>query len=395
MLNINQVIKAVNAVITKSSDKHVSGLATSRQIKPQYNHSVNGTPKLCRLNLEECKEFYKTNEQNESYECECPFGFTVAKNTFKTPASDNRISIYSLLKYKDNGRAHSAVSRLPREIKKKRDDVMDDLSRLAFDHQSNAENHQFLVELIETLLVGRVGISIQGLSHQLFTPLQGALSDLQNLKNGTDRDESIARLDKNLNSLNRLAMEVQLLMATSEEFNHNMLRRVTVHTMIAEIIASLEAIAQQKYVELRQGFNQHGKTVQAIPGQLHMVLSNVIENAVKYSFNGFQNSLLPVTITYTGRGNEGLRIDVANEGCQITHEEIHDRLLFDLGYRGKFSNDKQRRGTGIGLYIADIITRRHGGTISVTSRIKGGSIATGTDRYLNTFSIVWPYYIDV
>jgi signal transduction histidine kinase len=394
MLDINQVIKTVNSIITKSSDNHISGLTTTTQIKPAYNHNFKGTPKVCKMNLEICKAFYKEISKEKSTEKICPFGFTVAKKTFDISTKYNKISIFSLINFKKNERSYSELNGLPKELKKQRDDVVDELSKLSLNHQLNKEHYEYLEDLIETLLVGRIGVSIQGLSHQFFTPLQGALSDLQNIKNGDDGEESIERLEKNFDSLNKLATEVQLLLASSEEFNHNMLRRVTVHTMISEIIISLTSTAQQKNINVGQGFNHYTKTVHAIPGQLQIVLSNIIHNAIKYSFNGFPNAPLNVTISYADINGELLKISIENEGCQITREEIRDRLLFDLGYRGIHSKDRQRKGTGTGLYIADGITKTHGGKIDVESRKIGGNSDAKTDRYLNTFSIYWPYYID-
>lgn len=393
MLDITQVIKTVNAIITKSSDKYISGLTTTSQIKPTYNNS-KGTPKVCKLNLKCCSDFYKSLAQEKNSERICPFGFKVSKKSFDISTKYNKISIFSIVKYDKIETKYSELNDLPKHLKKQKQVVLNELAILKIDESLCKDHHEYLENLIETLLVGRIGVSIQGLSHQFFTPLQGALSDLQNIKNGDDSEQSIGRLERNLDSLNKLATEVQLLLASSEEFNHNMLRRVSVHSMVAEIINSLEATASQKHIKLNQGFNHYTKSVHAIPGQLQIVLSNIIHNAIKYSFNGFPNALLEVRIEYKEQNGEFLVIIIENEGCKITREEIRDRLLFDLGYRGIHSRDRQRKGTGTGLYISDEITKVHGGKIEVDSRPVGGNANLGTDRYLNSFSIYWPYYID-
>lgn len=394
MLDINQVIKTANSIITKSADKHISGLTTGDQVKPTYNNNLKGTPKVCKMNLTLCKAFYKEIAAEKITEKICPFGFLVAKKTFDISTKYNKITIFSILSYTRQASTYATLNGLPKELKKQKDEVIDELNNLTLNFGLNKENYEYLEDLIETLLVGRIGVSIQGLSHQFFTPLQGAFSDLQNIKNGNDSKDSLERLEKNFDSLNKLATEVQLLLASSEEFNHNMLRRVTVHVMISDIINSLTATAQQKHIQISQGFNHFTKTVHAIPGQLQIVLSNVIHNAVKYSFNGFPSSLLNVAITYADVDVERLKISIENEGCQITQEEIRDRLLFNLGYRGIHSKDRQRKGTGTGLYIANEIAKTHNGKIEVESKKIGGNVDNGTERYLNTFSIYWPYYID-
>ena len=106
MLDINQVIKTVNSIISKSSDKHISGLTTTNQIKPSYNHNFKGTPKVCKMNLEICKSFYKEIAQEKNTERVCPFGFTVAKKTFDISTKYNKISIFSIINYKKNEKAY-------------------------------------------------------------------------------------------------------------------------------------------------------------------------------------------------------------------------------------------------------------------------------------------------
>jgi signal transduction histidine kinase len=258
------------------------------------------------------------------------------------------------------------------------------LKKIELNEASQRENREFVEQLVETLLVGRIGLAIQSISHQFFTPLQGAMSDVKNIENKIDIDTSAIRLSKNFDSLNKLATEVQLLLSTSDEFNKRMLRKVTVHPMVNEIFNSLKSTADEKNLVLHQGFNHYIKAVEAIPGQLNIVLTNVIHNAIKYSFNGIADNPLQVDVTYGSEGNF-LIIHVKNQGCQITSEEISDRLIFNLGYRGKYSQDRQRRGSGTGLFISDEIVKSHGGQIRVTSRF-----IAGTDRYENIFSIYWP-----
>ncbi len=48
-------------------------------------------------------------------------------------------------------------------------------------------------------------------------------------------------------------------------------------------------------------------------------------------------------------------------------DEIEQGLIFQLGYRGAFSGDKGRVGTGIGLYDALKTARAHNGDITIES----------------------------
>jgi signal transduction histidine kinase len=382
MIDPKGVIKAINAVISKGASMHYSALALKDQNRPQYNNGIN-QPIACKLGLSCCKDFYKSIETEKVIEKVCPLGFTVTKRVFDTATKYQRITIYNIVKYHPTTDAENYLTSLPRDLKEQKEPALRQLKGLELSEPSQRENKEFVEQLVETLLVGRIGLAIQSISHQFFTPLQGAMSDVKNIENKIDIDTSALRLSKNFDSLNKLATEVQLLLSTSDEFNKRMLRKVTVHPMVNEIFSSLKSTADEKNLVLHQGFNHYIKAVDAIPGQLN------IHNAIKYSFNGIADNPLQVDVTY-GSDDNFLVIYVKNQGCQITAEEISDRLIFNLGYRGKYSQDRQRRGSGTGLYISDEIVKSHGGQIRVTSRFIGGNKQSGTDRYENVFSIYWP-----
>jgi signal transduction histidine kinase len=169
---------------------------------------------------------------------------------------------------------------------------------------------------------------------------------------------------------------------------------VVVHSEIQKIFEMLRSAADDKKVELVQKYNHNTKTVDAIPNQFTIVLMNIIHNALKYSYSGVYDGQLKVRVDY-GEQENMLIIKVHNFGCQIFQDEIAENMLFELGYRGRGSNDRRRKGTGTGLYIANEIVKNHKGMISVSSERSGGSQEIGTDRYHNTFSVYWPYYYDL
>lgn len=392
MIDQKFIVKTISAVISKNSDTHVSGLVLGNSGKPQYNNGINN-PKVCSMGLDICKDFYQSLDGKAVIEKECPFGFKVSKKTVETNTKYKAITIYVLLSFTLSPKTSDILTDLPRHLKDKRDETVRNLEKLELNEQLQLEYRDFLDSLLDTLLVGRIGLTIQSLSHQFFTPLQGAMADLKNIEEGLETADSVKRLRKNFDSLTKLATEVQLLLSSTEEFNPNMLRRVTVHSMISDIFESLVSAANEKHINLNQKFNNYSKTVSAIPGQLHIVLSNIIQNAIKYSFNGYPNANLLVEVSYE-QESDHLSIAIENEGCKITDEEIRDGLLFELGYRGVHSRDRQRKGTGSGLFICREITKSHGGSILVYSKFVGGSIELKTDRYRNIFTVLWPIFHD-
>lgn len=391
MINVKEVVRAVNAVINKNSKKYFSSVTIKSTVKPQYNNGIN-QHKICSLNHSKCKEFYTNSPKREVWERKCPFGFIISKKSFNTSTSYGNISTFSILDFQKPNNLIELLNNLPKKQKPLKSEIIEEFDNIKIDKISNLKNKEYLDNLLETLLIGRIGLSIQSLSHEFFTPLQGAMSDVKNIESNIDIEGSTKRLQKNFNSLNKLATEIQFVLSTSQQFNINMLRRVTVHLMVEEIFEILSTNAKEKNIVLKQGFNE-AKTVDAIPTQLNIVLSNTISNAVKYSYKGQVDNPLEVKVDYI-IDNDYLIIKITNEGCKITSEEIRNGYLFNLGYRGEYSGDRQRPGSGSGLFISNEIVKIHGGKIEVISNFCGGSVEQESERYRSEFKIFWPIIID-
>ena len=105
---------------------------------------------------------------------------------------------------------------------------------------------------------------------------------------------------------------------------------------------------------------------------LEQAVVNLIENAVKYSGTHQPISICAGLEKISPEGKEELTISVADNGCGI-HAE-HLPRLFERFYRVDKGRSRQAGGTGLGLSIVKHIVQAHGGTISVESRLKEGSL---------------------
>lgn len=92
------------------------------------------------------------------------------------------------------------------------------------------------------------------------------------------------------------------------------------------------------------------------------MFSYVIQNAVKYSFR--RNGYIDISVADKG---ENVQIDIEDYGVGILPEEIRSGKIFEYGYRGEFSRDRNRTGSGIGLSEAKRIAEAHGGDVKVIS----------------------------
>ncbi len=94
-----------------------------------------------------------------------------------------------------------------------------------------------------------------------------------------------------------------------------------------------------------------------------LALSNLIDNAVKYSTRGS-----PITIRVGKTGANGW-IEIEDEGIGVAPKEM--ALIFDKFYR---SGDAQGMpGAGLGLYLVRTIAHSQGGKVSVESFPHQGS----------------------
>ena len=99
------------------------------------------------------------------------------------------------------------------------------------------------------------------------------------------------------------------------------------------------------------------------PRLLFQAVSNLLSNAIKYSPSG---SPIEVAVTVTG---DKVQVAVSDHGIGIPEK---DRAhLFERYFRG--SNVSDVAGTGVGLYLVDMVARLHGGGVAVESAERGGS----------------------
>ena len=94
------------------------------------------------------------------------------------------------------------------------------------------------------------------------------------------------------------------------------------------------------------------------PSQLRSAVSNLVDNALKYSPNGGE-----VHIKLYQQGND-LLLDVTDQGVGIASADLPH--IFDIFYQGRGSNSNG--GVGLGLALVHSIVKAHGGSVQVQSQ---------------------------
>ena len=220
-------------------------------------------------------------------------------------------------------------------------------------------------------------------SHELRTPLtciHQFVSILYDGLAGEVSPEQRDHLKTILKSVNQLgAMVRDLLEASRAESGKIRIERrcVVIGDLVRQAVAMMQPAAREKEVGLEVGVDTRIPLVHGDPGRILEVLINLIENGIKFTPSGgavtVQASLAPTDPDF-------VYISVMDTGCGITPEAR--ALVFERLYQDPNAVDNNRKGLGLGLFIAKELVNLHGGRIWVSSEAGRGS----------TFSFTLPLY---
>lgn len=175
-----------------------------------------------------------------------------------------------------------------------------------------------------------------------------------------ERTDLLGVTEGEVSRLNRMVND--LLYMAQMQAGHDLkpvLRSVELDSLLLDVFARARPLALLK----KQKIALIHEDISATMGdrdQLHHLLLNLLDNAIKYTGEGGQITL--------GLWNdkEWARIEVADNGPGIAEEDVPH--IFDRFFRTSDARMNQRQGSGLGLAIVKSITDSHGGKIEVYSR---------------------------
>jgi two-component system, OmpR family, sensor histidine kinase KdpD len=225
---------------------------------------------------------------------------------------------------------------------------------------------------------------LDSVTHELRTPLTAIKASVtallsQPALDDPSRNDLLTVIDEEADRLNHLieqAVEMAQLDANKVQLE---LRPEPIARLIHDAVDRVraECLSAHRPRDIRVSLSAALPNVLADSAWIHKVLSNLLENAVKYSPQG-----QPIFVTADRPLGEShlLAISVADRGAGI--DPMEQEMIFDKFYRGQsFRNETQRApipGTGMGLAISRAIVNAHGGSISVTSQLGHGSVFSFT-----------------
>ena len=210
---------------------------------------------------------------------------------------------------------------------------------------------------------------VANVSHELRTPLTSIKGFADTLRGDLARGEwaeSALFLEKIGRNVDRLmALVGDLLDLSSLDSGSEMQKSaLSVRELTQRVLASVEPLRASKMHHIETSFDV--EQVFAQPSRVEQVLTNLIENAIKYMPPAGR-----ISVKWEKNSKGGVILRVADTGPGIPPE--HQPRLFERFYRVDKGRSREMGGTGLGLAIVKHIMQVHGGSVYVSSEVGRGA----------------------
>jgi PAS domain S-box-containing protein len=217
-------------------------------------------------------------------------------------------------------------------------------------------------------------------THDLMTPLtiiKTSLYLLSRANSSQRRAEHVAKLQAQVDNLENMIRNMLMILRLDkpieDEFEFVM---QDLNALVARLVADYQPVAVSRGLILQQEMQPSLPLVAFDSEKMERALSNLIDNALKYTDSG--GTVIVSTSTAPG----GICLSVRDTGRGIPGADLPH--VFDRFFRSDHSQTSIG-GSGIGLAIVDKIVRAHGGYVEVESAEGQGS----------TFRIFLPLHVEI
>jgi signal transduction histidine kinase len=207
------------------------------------------------------------------------------------------------------------------------------------------------------------------MSHDLKTPVAKIAGLADNMI--TQRQFSSTEGERNLNSIMDSTKELNKFITSILDLTKIESRNLTlnmnskdVNTTVEKVIENLRYEASNQQVSVEKDLGPL-YPIQYDQNLMIRVLSNLIENAIKYSGEGSS------VFVKTWDDEKWVYIEIQDNGVGIPPADLEN--IFEKFYRVKNDASHSIKGTGLGLYLVKYFVELHGGIIEVSSEVGQGT----------------------
>jgi signal transduction histidine kinase len=207
-------------------------------------------------------------------------------------------------------------------------------------------------------------------SHEVRTPMAAVMGSAQTLRqrwrelSAEQRDAFLALISTEIDRLAALVTEVLDSSRIDEGRFSYSFHELDLGLLVNDAIAAAEL--GHEGIQIVSSVPQSLPGIRGDPGRLRQVLTNLIDNAIKYSPEGSS-----IEVRASAR-NGHASIEVVDHGAGIAAAD--QSLIFEKF--GRLRNSAAKPGSGLGLYIARAIAEAHDGALEVSSSPGKGAIFT-------------------
>jgi signal transduction histidine kinase len=216
---------------------------------------------------------------------------------------------------------------------------------------------------------------LRKVAHELRSPLAAIESLLRVVAEGLHGElpeavlNTISRARARTNELLALVRDLLALAALKEAPAESAARcTCDFNAILDEVVTLHDPQAKSRNIKIVTQVSSDAPCVYGNPEQIEELLTNLISNAIKYSYDG---GTVEIRVSRSG---DYLKIEVADQGIGI--DESEQARIFEDFYRSKDAREFTPEGTGLGLSIVKTIVDAHGGTILVDSKKGCGTTFT-------------------
>jgi two-component system, OmpR family, phosphate regulon sensor histidine kinase PhoR len=212
---------------------------------------------------------------------------------------------------------------------------------------------------------------INNMTHELKTPIAtiGLSSETlirDDFSTDTDRLKRYASIIYKENKRLEHQVERVLNVAKLDKSDIQLSKKeLDVHDIIQEASEVFEFNQEEREVQIELQLNATNPKMQADEVHLRNVISNLIDNAIKYC------QTTPRVKIVTKNDKNNVIIEIHDNGIGIKRE--HQTLIFEKFYRVPTGNRHDVKGFGLGLFYVKLMIEQHGGTISVKGNTEKGT----------------------
>jgi signal transduction histidine kinase/CheY-like chemotaxis protein len=209
-------------------------------------------------------------------------------------------------------------------------------------------------------------------SHELRTPLTSIVGFADNMIEGLvgslnmKQEQYLTRIKANGTRLARMITDLLDLSRVEAGKMVLSFEYVALPEVAGDVIEQLRPLASAKHLQVDLRSDDPGLRVWADHDRLSQILTNLVDNAIKYSPEG-----ATIAVDLLSPDHEMARIVVRDTGQGIPADALPK--LFDPFFRVQQHERSQTKGLGLGLAIVKDLVDLHGGSISVQSKLNEGT----------------------